>query len=58
MYQLAQISKYLLYLFKVISELFPDDALNNLLNGVNIKTDNDRLMEVIKNIDFYYFWPL
>lgn len=58
MYQLAQISKYFLYLFKVISELFPDDALNNLLNGVNIKTDNDRLMEVIKNIDFYYFWPL
>jgi hypothetical protein len=39
-------------LFQVIWELFPDEILERLLEGVRVKTDNDRLMEVRFNAMF------
>jgi hypothetical protein len=39
-------------LFQVIWELFPDEILERLLEGVRVKTDNDRLMEVRFNTMF------
>ena len=32
--------------FQVVWELFPDEILKKLLEGIKVKTDNDRLMEV------------
>ena len=33
-------------LFQVIWELFPDEILERLLEGITVKSDNDRLLEV------------